>query len=140
LSRRAPTPPPPPVDEPLHCRHFGECGGCSLLDQPIGWQLHDKVAAAERALAPFLGGSKIAFDEPTWTPRHFRTRLLYPVRADRDGAPIVGIYAFRSHHLVRIAECRTQDQWVDGRSASRPNACCANCACMRSTRGVLPVR
>lgn len=94
------------------CRHFGTCGGCSLLDQPIAWQLHDKVAAVEQLLQPFLGEQRIAFEAPASSPQHFRTRLLYPVRSERDGLPIVGIYEFRSHHVVRIEECRTQDLWL----------------------------
>ena len=94
------------------CRHFGTCGGCSLLDQPIAWQLHDKVAAVERLLQPFLGEQRLAFEAPARSPQHFRTRLLYPVRSERDGLPIVGIYEFRSHHVVRIEECRTQDLWL----------------------------
>ena len=108
---RRSTPPPDPDDTPK-CRHFGTCGGCSLLDQPIRWQLHDKLAAAEKLLAPFLAGQRIACDEPDRAPRHFRTRLLYPVRADRDGLPVVGIYEFQSHKLVRIEECKTQDVWL----------------------------
>jgi len=120
VTRRPTTPPPrPSIDETLRCRHFGTCGGCSLLDQPIAWQLHDKIETCTRLLAPFLGENKIECAEPTWTPRHFRTRLLYPVRADRDSLSIVGIYAFRSHELVRIEECRTQDLWLTafGRAA-----------------------
>ncbi len=120
MKRRQTQPPnKPPIDETLHCRHFGTCGGCSLLDQPIQWQLHDKVEACERLLAPYLDGKRIECPEPTWTPRHFRTRLLYPVRGDREGLPILGIYAFRSHELVRIEECRTQDTWLTafGRAA-----------------------
>jgi 23S rRNA (uracil1939-C5)-methyltransferase len=108
---RRSSPPPDPDDTPK-CRHFGTCGGCSLLDQPIRWQLHDKLAAAEKLLAPFLAGQRIACDEPDRAPRHFRTRLLYPVRADRDGLPVVGIYEFQSHKLVRIEECKTQDVWL----------------------------
>lgn len=96
----------------LRCRHFGTCGGCSLLDQPIQWQLHDKVEAAERLLAPQLAGLRLTFDEPRRTPRWFRTRLLYPVRADEEGLPIVGLYEFRSNELVRIEECQTVDRWL----------------------------
>lgn len=106
-ARRAPDP-----DEILRCRHFGTCGGCSLLDQPVRWQLHDKVETSERLLAPFLGEVRIEYKAPERTPRHFRTRLLYPVLGDPDGLPIVGIYAFRSHDLVRIDECSTQDGWL----------------------------
>ncbi len=104
--------PAPNPDATPHCRHFGTCGGCSQLDQPIAWQLHDRVAASERVLAPFLGGLRIAHEVPERAPRHFRTRLLYPVRADRSGLPVVGIYEFRSHHVVRIEECQTQDVWL----------------------------
>ena len=102
----------PTGDSVPHCRHFGTCGGCSLLDQPIAWQLQDKVAACEKLLAPFLGGQRIAFVTPERSPRHFRTRLLYPVRADRNGLPMVGIYEWKSHHVVRIEECQTQDVWL----------------------------
>jgi 23S rRNA (uracil1939-C5)-methyltransferase len=102
----------PPPDATLHCPHFGTCGGCSLLDQPIAWQLHDKVAACERLLAPFLGDVRIGVTVPDRAPRHFRTRLLYPVRADRGGLPVVGIYEFRSHHVVRIEQCQTQEPWL----------------------------
>lgn len=112
-------PQPPPGDETFACRHFGVCGGCSLLDQPVRWQLADKVAACERLLAPFLGGQRVAFDLPTRPQRHFRTRLLYPVRRGRDGRPITGLYEFRTHNLVRIEECQTQDAWLTefGRAA-----------------------
>jgi 23S rRNA (uracil1939-C5)-methyltransferase len=103
---------PPDIADTPQCRHFGTCGGCSLLDQPIPWQLHDKVSRCEELLRPFLGDLRIAHDQPERAPRHFRTRLLYPVRADRDGLPIVGIYEFRSHNIVRIDECRTQDVWL----------------------------
>lgn len=102
----------PAGDSVPHCRHFGTCGGCSLLDQPIAWQLRDKVAACERLLAPFLGDVRIACDEPERPPVHHRTRLLYPVRVGKDKLPIVGIYEFRSHHVVRIDECKTQDRWL----------------------------
>ena len=92
-----------------------------MLDQPIAWQMHDKAAASERLLAPFLGGLRIAFEPPERTPRYFRTKLLYPVRSDRGGVPIVGIYEFRSHHVVRIDDCKTQDPWLTELGRSMEN-------------------
>ncbi len=92
-----------------------------MLDQPIRWQLHDKVAACEARLAPFLAGARLEFTEPARPPRHFRTRLLYPVLPDDERLPIVGIYGYRSHDLVQIDECSTQDGWLTelGRAAER---------------------
>ncbi|MEZ6037360.1 MAG: 23S rRNA (uracil(1939)-C(5))-methyltransferase RlmD [Planctomycetota bacterium] len=101
-----------PGEQVFSCRHFGICGGCSLLDQPVAWQLHDKVEAAEALLAPFLDGQRVAWSPPERPQRHFRTRLLYPVRQGHDHQPIVGIYEYRSHHVVRIEECQTQDEWL----------------------------
>ncbi|MCA8951323.1 MAG: class I SAM-dependent RNA methyltransferase [Planctomycetes bacterium] len=109
--------------ETLECVHFGTCGGCSLLDQPIRWQLADKVAVCERKLATALGdrlgGVAIAHTAPDHTPRWFRTRLLYPVRAGKKGRPITGLYAYRTNDIVRIEECQTADRWLTelGRAA-----------------------
>ncbi|MBX3463653.1 MAG: 23S rRNA (uracil(1939)-C(5))-methyltransferase RlmD [Planctomycetes bacterium] len=96
----------------LDCRHFGTCGGCSRLDQPIAWQIHDKVQTCERLLAPFLGPVRIASAPPPRPPRHFRTRLLFPVQADRRGQPITGLYASHSHTVVRLEQCWTLDPWL----------------------------
>ncbi len=103
-----------PIDQPLHCAHFGVCGSCSLLDQPIAWQLHDKVAACEALLAPFLAGSPLQWEAPRLPQRHFRTKLLYPVRTGPDRRPVVGMFEWRSHRVVAIDECQTQDEWLTG--------------------------
>ncbi|HLQ39046.1 MAG TPA: 23S rRNA (uracil(1939)-C(5))-methyltransferase RlmD [Planctomycetota bacterium] len=91
------------------CRHFGRCGGCSQLTTPIALQLRHKVDEVEALLQPFLGSQRVQYEVPARTPQHFRTKLLYPVRKDRNGQAILGIYEPKSHDLVRISECRTQD-------------------------------
>ena len=101
-------------EQTFECKHFGVCGGCSLLDQPVAWQLHDKVRTCEELLAPFLGGLRVEHELPQRPQRWFRSRLLYPVRQDRDRKPILGIYEYQSHHVVRIDECQTQDPWLTG--------------------------
>ncbi len=103
---------PDPAEQTFECAHFGVCGGCSLLDQPIAWQLHDKVAACEAMLAPFLEGQKIDYELPQRPQHWFRSRLLYPVRQDRDRQPVLGLYEYRTHHVVQINECQTQDLWL----------------------------
>ena len=112
VSRSNRSPRQDPAEQTFECRHFGVCGGCSLLDQPVAWQLHDKVAACEALLAPFLNGDKVEFEHPQRPQRWFRSRLLYPVRQDRDRKPVLGIYEYRSHHVVQIEECQTQDRWL----------------------------
>lgn len=77
---------------------------------PIEAQLLDKVGEVTALLRPFLGGRRIEVARPRQTPLHFRTKLLYPVRPGRHGAATMGIYQPMSHEIVRIAECRTQDE------------------------------
>ncbi len=86
------------------------CGGCSHLDLPIAEQLHDKVRDVEDLLRPFLNGRRVHSSPPRATPLHFRTKLLYPVRPDGKHRATLGIYQPMSHDLVRIRECRTQDE------------------------------
>ena len=92
------------------CQHFGLCGGCTHLDVAIDEQLDDKLRETTDLLKPFLGARTIHCERPRRTPVHFRTKLLYPVRPDGKGRCTLGIYRPMSHDIVRIKECRTQDQ------------------------------
>ena len=92
------------------CRHFGVCGGCNSLDLPIADQLQIKQDSIGQLLAPWLGNVRVECSVPPRTPVHFRTKLLYPVRPDSKGHAILGIYQQKSHELVRIRECQTQDE------------------------------
>ena len=92
------------------CRHFGQCGGCSQLDVPIEEQVRAKADRLQQALQPVVGNVQVESALPPALPLHYRTKLLYPVRAGSDGRPELGIYARGTHDLVRIEECRTQDK------------------------------
>ncbi len=96
-----------PTDTPLHCPHFGRCGGCTRLHQPITAQLADKQAQARALLAPFLDGVDPAIAPPPRTPRHDRTAILYPAQL-RKGRLELGIYRQGSHDVEPIADCRIQ--------------------------------
>lgn len=98
---------PPITDTPLHCPHFGPCGGCTLLDQPIGTQLLHKQQRARELLQPFLGGVEPAIAPPPHTPRHDRTSILYPAQLIRRELQL-GIYRRGTHEIEPIADCRIQ--------------------------------
>jgi len=93
----------------LSCRHFGTCGGCSALNTPIAAQLAGKADRIRRRLDRHLGEVEIAVDVPAAPPRHYRTKLLYPVQPARAGRCELGIYRRGSHQLVRVRECAIQD-------------------------------
>jgi 23S rRNA (uracil1939-C5)-methyltransferase len=89
------------------CLHFGRCGGCSLLDQPIAAQLAHKQATARELLAPFLAGSEPIVTLPPRPPRHDRTTILYPAQLVRRELQL-GIYRPGSHEIEPIRDCRIQ--------------------------------
>jgi 23S rRNA (uracil1939-C5)-methyltransferase len=95
------------ADSPLHCPHFGKCGGCSLLDVPIADQLAQKQRRARELLAPFLDGLDPAVTLPPRTPRHDRTSILYPAQL-RHRRLELGIYRPGSHDIEPIHDCRIQ--------------------------------
>jgi tRNA/tmRNA/rRNA uracil-C5-methylase (TrmA/RlmC/RlmD family) len=98
---------PLPTDAPLHCPHFGRCGGCSLLDVPIADQLQGKFRRARELLAPFLDAIDPTVTQPPRTPRHDRTSILYPARWQR-GRLELGIYRAGTHEVEAISDCRIQ--------------------------------
>ncbi|MFK7740274.1 MAG: class I SAM-dependent RNA methyltransferase [Planctomycetota bacterium] len=95
------------TSETLQCSHFGRCGGCSRLDQPIELQLEDKRDAAMAQLAPFLDGIEPAITLPPRPPRYDRISITYPVQPRRRG-PMAGIYRRGTHQVEPIRDCRIQ--------------------------------
>lgn len=97
----------PALDAPLHCPHFGRCGGCSLLDVPIADQLEQKYRRARELLLPFLDGIEPLTSLPPRTPRHDRTSILYPARWQHARLEL-GIYRTGTHDVEPIGDCRIQ--------------------------------
>lgn len=95
------------TDAPLHCPHFGRCGGCSQLDVPIAEQLARKRRHATELLQPFLDGQEVAIAPGPRTPRHDRTTILYPVQLFERQATL-GIYRTGTHLIEPIRDCRIQ--------------------------------
>jgi 23S rRNA (uracil1939-C5)-methyltransferase len=93
-----------------HCPHFGSCGGCSLLDRPYAFQLERKESAVASAFAghPELAGSMVEDIVPALHPRHYRSRLLYPL-ARRGGRVVGGFFQRGTHELVDVHTCELQD-------------------------------
>ena len=98
---------PRATETPLHCPHFGPCGGCTLLDQPIGTQLQQKQRKARESLQPFLGAVDPVISLPPRTPRHDRTSILYPAQLHRRELQL-GIYRRGTHEVLPITDCRIQ--------------------------------
>ena len=43
-------------------------------------------------------------------PYYYRNKLQFPVGLDKNGEPVIGVYANRTHEIIPIKECAIQDQ------------------------------
>ncbi|MFN0206783.1 MAG: 23S rRNA (uracil(1939)-C(5))-methyltransferase RlmD [Planctomycetota bacterium] len=96
--------------EPLRCKHFGTCGGCSFLNTPYREQLLQKQSAVERAFAkhPELKNVRVRSIAAPENPYFYRNRLLYPL-AILKGRVAGGFFKKGTHELVDVEECKIQD-------------------------------
>lgn len=114
---------PPSAEAPLHCPHFGRCGGCSALDVPIAIQLERKLAALREAVGPWLDGVEPACPLPPRTPRHDRCQILYPVQPHPREGLDMGIYRTGTHEVEAIRDCRIQMKALTGFGARMLTEC-----------------
>jgi 23S rRNA (uracil1939-C5)-methyltransferase len=88
------------------CRHFGDCGGCSLQHIDYAEQLRLKEALVRSHLGHALRAQvpvrpALGLDDP-WG---FRNKVHFNVGPGRGGEAVLGHLAARSRRLVPIVEC-----------------------------------
>ncbi|MBR2985557.1 MAG: class I SAM-dependent RNA methyltransferase, partial [Clostridia bacterium] len=103
------TPSPMRVNPP--CRHFGKCGGCTLMHMDYAEQLkfkQNKVASNFKKLA------KLDVDVLPCVPSNlvfgYRNKLSLPV-AGRVGNAKIGMYQRGSHVVVNMDDCLLGGSW-----------------------------
>lgn len=102
---------PSPFRVETKCVFHRQCGGCQIQAMSYERQLQfkqDKIkgnlvrigkfeeAFAERVMEPIVG-----MDEPF----HYRNKAQFPVGKDKDGKPITGFYAGRTHTIIPNRDC-----------------------------------
>ena len=103
------TPSPFRVEPP--CKSHRQCGGCQIqalsYDRPLAFK-QDKVrnnllriggfseAEVDRVMEPVVGMEN---------PLRYRNKAQYPFGTDKQGNPITGFYAGRTHSIIPNTEC-----------------------------------
>ena len=101
---------PSPDRIPVDCPVFAQCGGCVYRHISYESELRIKQQRVADAIGhiggfpdlpvrPILGAAE---------PDHYRNKAQLPIGTDRDGSPILGFYANRTHRIVDCDDCALQ--------------------------------
>lgn len=102
---------PSPFRVQPKCAYHRQCGGCQLQSMSYEKQLEFKQQKIRNNLIRIGGFSSEFVDscmEPIVgmeEPFHYRNKAQYPVGMDKEGNPITGFYAGRTHNIIANTSC-----------------------------------
>lgn len=102
---------PSPFRVQPKCAYHRQCGGCQLQSMSYEKQLEFKQQKIRNNLIRIGGFSPELVDscmEPIVgmeEPFYYRNKAQYPVGTDKEGNPITGFYAGRTHNIIANTNC-----------------------------------
>ena len=96
--------------EPV-CQYHKQCGGCQIQAMSYEAQLDFKQNKVKNNLIRIGGFAETFIDcvmEPMVgmeNPYHYRNKAQFPVGSDKNGNPITGFYAGRTHTIIANTDC-----------------------------------
>ena len=96
------------------CTTYKRCGGCSLRHIKYEETLKMKQNAVQSLVNKSLN-NKIKVEETLGMehPYHYRNKAQYPVGLNKDGKPVIGVFANRTHEIIPIDTCFIQNKQTE---------------------------
>ena len=96
------------------CTTYKRCGGCSLRHVDYKETLKMKQNAVQSLVNKTLH-TKIQVEETEGMerPYHYRNKAQYPVGLNKDGKPVMGVFANRTHEIIPIDTCYIQNEQTE---------------------------
>ena len=93
------------------CSTYKRCGGCNLRHIKYEQTLKMKQNAVQSLVNKTLK-TKIQVQETLGmeNPYYYRNKAQYPVGIDKNGKPIIGVFANRTHEIIPIQKCFIQNE------------------------------
>lgn len=98
----------------LDCATYKRCGGCNLRHIDYEETLEIKRNIVQNLVDKTLK-NKIEVDSVLGmgNPYHYRNKAQYPVGIGKDGKPVIGVFANRTHEIIPMEKCFIQDERVE---------------------------
>ncbi len=96
------------------CTTYKRCGGCSLRHIKYEETLKMKQNAVQSLVNKTLK-NKIEVEDTLGmeNPYHYRNKAQYPVGLNKDGKPVIGVFANRTHEIIPINTCFIQNKQTE---------------------------
>ncbi len=93
------------------CRLHARCGGCQIQAMSYEKQLMYKQNKVKNNLVRIGGFAEDFVDEIMLPivgmeyPYRYRNKAQFPIGKDKDGNPVAGFYASRTHSIIPVEDC-----------------------------------
>lgn len=94
----------------VDCDTYKRCGGCNMrhikyedtlkIKQDAVQALVNKTLRNKIHVQPTIGMEK---------PLHYRNKAQYPLGINKDGQPVIGVFANRTHEVIPMKKCLIQN-------------------------------
>jgi len=93
------------------CETYKRCGGCNLRHIDYEETLNMKQNVVQNLVNSTLE-NKIEVNKTIGmgNPFHYRNKAQYPIGIDKDGKPIIGVFAERTHEIIPMKDCFIQNE------------------------------
>ena len=97
--------------EEIDCDTYRRCGGCNLRHVKYEKTLELKRETVQNLVNKNLKNKiKVQDTIGMEKPFNYRNKAQYPVGIDKEGKPIIGVFANRTHEVIQIKECMIQNK------------------------------
>lgn len=95
----------------VDCKTYKRCGGCNLrhieYDETLKIKKNMVQNLVNKNLKNKLEVQDVLGMEKSY---HYRNKAQYPVGQNKEGKPIIGVFANRTHEIIEIEKCLIQDE------------------------------
>ena len=92
------------------CDTYSRCGGCDLRHINYDYTLKIKENKILNLLKKEKLDIKVNNCIEMDNPHFYRNKLQYPFGTDNSGNPVMGVFAKRSHDVIKTQNCNIQDK------------------------------